>query len=59
MREVKEMAGNGLKFHFLSIDWLENVEKKGHMLKNRGKTEKQENVQNTGKNRKTGLVETL
>ena len=56
------MAGNCLKFHFLSIDWLENVEKKtktGQMLKNRRKTGKQENVQNTGKNRKTGLVGTL
>ena len=58
------MAGNCLKFHFLSIDWLENVkknktEKNRTDAENRGKTVKQENVQNTGKNRKTGLVGTL
>ena len=38
------MGGNCLKFHFLSTDWLENVEKKI----NRADAEKQR------KNRKTG-----
>ena len=41
MLRERKMGGNCLKFHFLSTDWLENVEKKiGQMRKNRGKNRK-------------------